>query len=53
LGVGVADLNNDGWEDIYIGNDFHENDYYYINNGNGTFTEVEPAISGTIAVQHG
>ena len=33
LGVSVADLNNDGWEDIYVGNDFHENDYYYINNG--------------------
>jgi len=39
LGVGVADLNNDGWDDIYVGNDFHENDYYYINSGNGTFTE--------------
>jgi hypothetical protein len=39
LGIAVADLNNDGWEDIYIGNDFHENDYYYVNNGNGTFTE--------------
>ncbi|MDB5275258.1 MAG: RNA-binding protein [Ferruginibacter sp.] len=39
LGISVADINNDGWEDIYIGNDFHENDYYYINNGNGTFTE--------------
>jgi enediyne biosynthesis protein E4 len=39
LGVSVADLNNDGWDDIYIGNDFHENDYYYLNNGNGTFTE--------------
>lgn len=39
LGLAVADLNNDGWEDIYIGNDFHENDYYYINNKNGTFTE--------------
>jgi len=39
LGVAVGDLNNDGWEDIYVGNDFHENDYYYINNGNGTFTE--------------
>ncbi len=39
LGVSVADMNNDGWDDIYIGNDFHENDYYYINNGNGTFTE--------------
>lgn len=39
LGVAVGDLNNDGWEDIYIGNDFHENDFYYINNGDGTFTE--------------
>lgn len=39
LGVSVADLNNDGWEDIYVSNDFHENDYYYINNHNGTFTE--------------
>lgn len=39
LGLAVADLNNDGWDDIYIGNDFHENDYYYVNNGNGTFTE--------------
>ncbi|HVM87314.1 MAG TPA: VCBS repeat-containing protein [Puia sp.] len=39
LGISVADLNNDGYDDIYIGNDFHENDYYYINNGDGTFTE--------------
>ncbi len=39
LGLAFADFNNDGWDDIYIGNDFHENDYYYLNNGNGTFTE--------------
>ena len=39
LGLAVGDLNNDGWDDIYVGNDFHENDYYYVNNGNGTFTE--------------
>ena len=39
LGIAVADINNDGWDDIYIGNDFHENDYYYVNNGNGTFNE--------------
>jgi enediyne biosynthesis protein E4 len=40
LGLSVADFNNDGWDDIYIGNDFHENDYYYLNNKNGTFTEA-------------
>lgn len=39
LGVAVGDVNNDGWEDIYVGNDFHENDFYYINNGDGTFME--------------
>ncbi len=39
LGIAVADFNNDGWEDVYIGNDFHENDYYYLNNGKGGFTE--------------
>jgi hypothetical protein len=39
LGLGIADLNNDGWEDIYVGNDFHENDYYYVNQGDGTFKE--------------
>ena len=40
LGVGVADLNNDGWDDIYVSNDFHENDYYYLNQGNGRFREM-------------
>ncbi len=39
LGIAIADINNDGWDDIYIGNDFHENDYYYVNNKNGTFSE--------------
>jgi hypothetical protein len=39
LGISIGDLNNDGWDDIYIGNDFHEDDYYYVNNGDGTFTE--------------
>lgn len=39
LSVAISDFNNDGWEDIYVCNDFHEDDYYYINNKNGSFTE--------------
>ncbi len=39
LGIAVADFNNDGWDDVYIGNDFHENDYYYLNTGGGGFAE--------------
>lgn len=39
LGVAIADLNNDGWPDIYVGNDYVEEDYMYINNKNGTFSE--------------
>jgi enediyne biosynthesis protein E4 len=39
LGIAVSDFNLDGYPDIYITNDFHEDDYYYLNNGNGTFTE--------------
>lgn len=39
LAIATSDVNNDGNIDIYIGNDFHENDYLYINNGNKTFTE--------------
>lgn len=35
----VGDLNNDGWMDIYVCNDFNSPDLAYINNGNGTFTE--------------
>ena len=40
LGVTVGDLNNDGWEDIYVSNDFFERDYLYINQHDGTFKEV-------------
>ena len=39
LGIAVSDFNQDGYPDIYVGNDFHEDDYYYLNNGDGTFTE--------------
>jgi hypothetical protein len=39
LGVATQDFNNDGYVDIYVSNDFHEDDYYYLNNGDGTFSE--------------
>lgn len=40
LSVNIADINNDTYADIYVGNDFHENDYLYYNNGDGTFKEA-------------
>ncbi len=39
LGIAISDFNLDGNPDIYVTNDFHEDDYYYLNNGDGTFTE--------------
>lgn len=40
LGLGISDINNDGYPDLYIGNDFFENDYLYINQRDGTFREI-------------
>jgi hypothetical protein len=40
LGVTVSDLNNDGWQDIYVSNDFFEKDYLYVNRKDGTFAEL-------------
>ncbi len=39
LGIAIADVNKDGWQDIYVTNDYNEQDYLYINNHNGTFRE--------------
>ena len=39
LGIGLSDVNGDGYTDIYIANDFTENDFLYINNKDWTFTE--------------
>ena len=39
LGVSIADINNDGWKDIYVSNDYLSNNILYINNQNGTFTD--------------
>ena len=51
LGLGISDVNNDGYPDIYVGNDFFENDYLYVNQGNGSFREAissdDPPIGHT------
>lgn len=47
LGIAVGDLNLDGYPDLFVGNDFHENDYCYLNNRDGSFEEV-----GRKALQH-
>jgi len=38
LGLLIADLNNDGWPDIHVSNDYVTNDILYINNQDGTFS---------------
>jgi enediyne biosynthesis protein E4 len=46
LGVGISDFNNDGYLDIYVSNDFHENDYLYINQKDGSFKqELETSMA--------
>ena len=40
LGVVVADVDRDGRPDIYVSNDASPNDVLYVNNGNGTFTDM-------------
>ena len=40
LGIAIADINKDGFPDIYVTNDYNEPDYCYLNKGNGTFEDV-------------
>lgn len=37
LGIGIFDINHDGWPDIYVANDYAEPDFLYVNDGNGGF----------------
>jgi len=50
LGAGIADINHDGWPDIYISNDYSAPDYLYINNGDGTFTNQIKQSIGHISL---
>lgn len=47
LGIAAGDMFNSGWDDLYVSNDFFEQDYLYKNQHNGKFKE----ISGD-AIQH-
>ncbi len=49
LSVSVSDVNNDGWPDVYVTNDYEEQDFLYINNKNGTFTESTKQSMGHIS----
>ncbi len=40
----IGDMNNDGWPDIYVCNDFNVPDLAYVNNGDGTFTESRDSV---------
>jgi hypothetical protein len=39
LGVNICDINQDGWPDVYVSNDFLTDDFFWINNQDGTFTD--------------
>lgn len=47
LGIAISDVNNDGWPDIYVTNDYEEQDFLYLNNHDGTFNgeAIKQAIS--------
>ncbi len=50
LGVTIGDINKDGWQDIYVSNDFFEKDYLYINQKDGTFSESLEQYMGEISL---
>ena len=49
LSAGISDLNFDGWPDIYVTNDYDEQDFCYINKGDGTFKEVSHTLFGHLS----
>ncbi|WP_073180889.1 VCBS repeat-containing protein [Flagellimonas flava] len=49
LGVSIGDVDNNGWPDIYVANDYIEQDYLYFNNGDGTFSESLKSAIGHVS----
>ncbi|HTF16906.1 MAG TPA: VCBS repeat-containing protein [Chryseolinea sp.] len=49
LSASLSDLNHDGWTDIYITNDYEEQDFCYLNNRDGTFREVSHKLFGHLS----
>ncbi len=49
LSASIADINGDGWPDIYTANDFNKPDFIYINNRNGTFTDKMKAYLNKVS----
>lgn len=49
LGVSIGDINSDGWPDIYVTNDYEEQDYFYLNNQDGTFTDATKKSFGHLS----
>jgi len=47
--IHTADINNDGWTDIYVSNDYLEEDYLYINHRDGTFTDEIKSMTNHIS----
>ncbi|NHE59145.1 VCBS repeat-containing protein [Cyclobacterium plantarum] len=50
LAVTVSDFNDDGWLDIYVSNDYNEEDYLYFNQQDGTFEEVVREHMGHVSL---
>ncbi|MES2373766.1 MAG: VCBS repeat-containing protein [Bacteroidota bacterium] len=50
LSVEVADLNNDGYADIYVANDYADNDYMFINQKNGTFKDQVKTMTNHVSL---
>ncbi len=50
LGLAVSDINQDGWADVYVSNDFNEEDYLYINNQDGTFKNTIRDATGHVSL---